>query len=462
MFQPFRFRCAWKPLLTVCSLALCEIAYCAPVAMPSVEELTPLRFPERQAGRFSILTKTVVHGSQPLTPIGEIRSGLFCRNPTNIYWDYRLNMLLASNALFAQVFRSELEKFNYPVPPVSDEMFAQQTPPAPFFANQNALQVGVSVKDIGLNLCIKGTDKAEGEAYLKLFWQVFAPEQQIVVFETTTLGRFNTPMPVSGGLAPILSGALIMAIRNLLADPGFIKVVKQRAQPIGNLEGVTPSQMDDVAGKTDKKAQSTPILTVAGIAGNAAPLSQKMPQLRSAMATVYGEHGSGSGFFIGTDGYMLTNKHVVGDAKYVTIRMATGEKLIGQSVRADGYRDIALIKTTKSGATPMALRLTEPDIGEDVYALGSPLGETFSTTLTKGILSSYRTFNNQRFLQSDVAVQPGNSGGPLLDKSGQVIGITVMKLSNVTGMSFFIPISEAIEKLSLQILTPYQSDSKKN
>jgi serine protease Do len=81
------------------------------------------------------------------------------------------------------------------------------------------------------------------------------------------------------------------------------------------------------------------------------------------------------------------------------------------------------------------------------------LGERFNTTLTRGILSGYRTLDDKRYIQSDVAILPGNSGGPLLDSQGTVIGITVMGLGarGIAGMNFFIPIGEALAKLGVEV-----------
>jgi len=127
--------------------------------------------------------------------------------------------------------------------------------------------------------------------------------------------------------------------------------------------------------------------------------------------------------------------------------------LIGEVQRVDAARDVALVKTEPAGVQPLPVRLTDAAIGEDVYALGSPLGDAFNTTLTKGIVSGVREIRNQSYLQSDVAILPGNSGGPLLDKSGQVIGITVMGLGakGMAGMNFFVPVADALNKLDLQI-----------
>jgi S1-C subfamily serine protease len=144
---------------------------------------------------------------------------------------------------------------------------------------------------------------------------------------------------------------------------------------------------------------------------------------------------------------------VIGQAGVVRVRLPTGRELQAEVVRVDAARDIALLKTEAPGVRPMPLRMGEPGIGEDVYALGSPLGDAFNTTLTRGILSGVRKVRDLDFLQSDVAILPGSSGGPLLDKSGQVIGITVAGLGakGLAGMNFFIPVGSALERLQLKL-----------
>jgi S1-C subfamily serine protease len=102
---------------------------------------------------------------------------------------------------------------------------------------------------------------------------------------------------------------------------------------------------------------------------------------------------------------------------------------------------------------PIAIRKGDVNIGEDVYAIGSPMGHKFNTTLTKGIMSGFRDTNGNKFLQSDVTILPGNSGGPLLDSNGNAIGITVsgMVVKGFSGMNFFIPIEDALAKLGVEI-----------
>jgi S1-C subfamily serine protease len=175
-------------------------------------------------------------------------------------------------------------------------------------------------------------------------------------------------------------------------------------------------------------------------------------QLRAAVVTIETSSGSGSGFYIDRGGYLLTSQHVVGDFKFVKIRTATGRELPGEVLKVDAQRDVALLKTEKTPFDPLAIRAGETHVGEEVYAVGSPLGEAFQNSMTKGVLSGDRNLDSRRFLQSDVAVLPGSSGGPLLDATGSVIGITVLAAdSGRANLNLFVPIGEALDSLAVTV-----------
>ena len=164
--------------------------------------------------------------------------------------------------------------------------------------------------------------------------------------------------------------------------------------------------------------------------------------LRNAAATVMHDNVSGSAFYV-ADGYLLTNHHVVGNAHYVKVKLASGQVLVGEVLRDDVRRDVALIKTEPAGVTPLHVNMAEPAVGSDVFAIGSPLGQELAGTFTRGVLSGTRAHDGLEYLQSNAAVNPGNSGGPLLDASSSVIGMTVLKINQAAGLSFFIPIRDA-------------------
>jgi S1-C subfamily serine protease len=175
-------------------------------------------------------------------------------------------------------------------------------------------------------------------------------------------------------------------------------------------------------------------------------------EVAKSVVVVFAGDGSGSGFLVSDDGYLLTNHHVVGGSKYVKLKWADGSEVLGEVVRADSRRDVALIKADAHGRAPLGLRHEPAQQGEAVYAIGSPLGEAQQNTMTKGIVSATRTRDGLPYIQSDVAVIFGNSGGPLLDQQGRVIGIAVSGLApngSPVGLNFFIPIDDALRTLSL-------------
>ena len=162
--------------------------------------------------------------------------------------------------------------------------------------------------------------------------------------------------------------------------------------------------------------------------------------------------GVGSGFIISEDGYILTNAHVVAGSKEVTVRMADAkQEFTAKVVGVDERTDVALLKVDKKGLPVAKLgKSSTVEPGQWVAAIGSPFG--FANTITAGIVSaterSLPAETYLPFIQTDVAVNPGNSGGPLLNLEGEVIGINSMIYSRTggyMGVSFAIPIEAALD-----------------
>ena len=169
-----------------------------------------------------------------------------------------------------------------------------------------------------------------------------------------------------------------------------------------------------------------------------------------------GSTGSGSGFVVSSDGLILTNNHVINGATTIQVTFDDGRQLAGTVVAADAPNDLALVRVSSTGLTPLAFAETgAPVVGEVAIAIGSPLG-TFSDTITQGIVSgvgrsidvgvagSRRSLHLTGLIQTDAAINPGNSGGPLLDAAGRVIGIVTASASNSQGVGFAIPIAVAL------------------
>jgi serine protease Do len=165
------------------------------------------------------------------------------------------------------------------------------------------------------------------------------------------------------------------------------------------------------------------------------------------------QRGSGSGFIVTSDGYILTNAHVVADADQVTVKMNDRREYQAKVVGVDQRTDVAVIKI--DGKNLPTVRVGDPaklKPGEWVLAIGSPFG--FENSATAGIVSATsRSLPNEGnnyvpFIQTDVAVNPGNSGGPLFNLQGEVIGINSQifsKTGGYMGLSFAIPIDVAMD-----------------
>ncbi|MBQ11878.1 MAG: hypothetical protein CMJ45_10045, partial [Planctomyces sp.] len=154
---------------------------------------------------------------------------------------------------------------------------------------------------------------------------------------------------------------------------------------------------------------------------------------RRAVVQIVTDRGSGSGFIIDADGIILTNNHVIQDAQEITVFLDDGTEFAGTVLGRDMIRDLAKIKIAASELPVLAFGdLSEVSQGQQVVVLGFPLGNT-EISVTSGFVSNilFDPGRNVRFIQTDSAVNPGNSGGPLLDLRGRVIGVVSEKEKRV-------------------------------
>jgi len=168
-------------------------------------------------------------------------------------------------------------------------------------------------------------------------------------------------------------------------------------------------------------------------------------------------HALGSGFIVSDNGYILTNAHVVAGAKEVTVTLRDKRQLPARVVAVDPPTDVAVIKVASKGLPKVAIgNPANLKVGEWVAAIGSPFGLEYS--VTKGIVSAVERAlpdeNYVPFIQTDAALNPGNSGGPLFNMKGEVVGINSQIYSRsggFMGISFAIPIDVAMD-VSRQLL----------
>ena len=228
--------------------------------------------------------------------------------------------------------------------------------------------------------------------------------------------------------------------------------------------GGDPTQVSDAPPSTGLQPGSNFIVNVVNKVGPAVVRIDTVRQVVNPMGGLFGsgpsiqqQQGQGSGFITRSDGVILTNAHVVEGASEVGVTLPDGRSFSGKVLGADPISDVAVVKVAAAGL-PVAPLGDSAKVrpGEWAIAIGNPLG--LDNTVTAGIISAVQRTNavgeGQRvpYLQTDAAVNPGNSGGPLINERGQVIGInTAIRQAPGAGLSFAIPINLG-RQIAAQIL----------
>ena len=230
------------------------------------------------------------------------------------------------------------------------------------------------------------------------------------------------------------------------ALPDFAPLVERYGPAVVNIQVVERAQSAPESGQQGEEDPFSDFFRRFGI-----PAPQMGPRGGNAQPT----HGEGSGFIVTPDGYILTNAHVVADTDAVTVRLTDRREFSAKVIGMDTRTDVAVIKINTNSPLP-TVRIGNPaslKAGEWVLAIGSPFG--FENSATAGIVSNIgRSLPGEDgngyvpFIQTDVPVNPGNSGGPLFNMQGEVVGINSQIFSRTggyMGLSFAIPIDVAMD-----------------
>jgi len=177
-----------------------------------------------------------------------------------------------------------------------------------------------------------------------------------------------------------------------------------------------------------------------------------LEEAMNATVTIKTKNGHGSGCFISNDGYIVTNFHVVSNNDKLTVITKEGKEYSAKLVRKNEFSDLALIKV--DGTFPKAFRLPDTKnykVGENIFAIGTPKSIELGQSLSKGIISGFRTYENNDLIQTDASVNGGNSGGALVNKNGEFIGVVNAKVFGVgvEGLGFSIPAEIILSNLSI-------------
>ena len=196
-------------------------------------------------------------------------------------------------------------------------------------------------------------------------------------------------------------------------------------------------------------ARNTPAVRVARTVGPAVVGITNKAVARDMFNRTFETEGVGSGVIFQSDGYIITNNHVIAGAKEIIVSLSDGNTITGKLIGTDEMTDIAVVKVdAKDLPTATLGNSDEVVVGEPAIAIGNPMGLEFQGSVTVGVISALnRTLdlNDRRvkLFQTDAAISPGNSGGALVNADGEVIGINSAKLATngVEGMGFAIPIN---------------------
>lgn len=349
--------------------------------------------------------------------IGVREDGLWCSVANELRFSQALATVIMNNAV--GVVRRELEQAGFP-------RYVESAFQAAGADAGVEYELAATLVDVQMNVCGSPME-AKGALWVQLDWELFSPRERRVVYRASHAGSALSESRIE--VNELYRQALVSATRNLLADARF------------------HSQATQAAGTAPPAAAAALAVLLRPSAGAAA--AERMPALQSAVATVFTGAGSGSAFLVSASGHWLTNWHVVGEAKFVKIKLANGRELLGEVLRSLALRDVALLKTEAVSLAPLAIADVDARVGDDVLALGSPLGESFAGSVTRGVLSSFRDHEGQRWIQSDAQVLPGSSGGPLLNAQGAVIGITSR---GIAGLNLFVPVRDAMRVLQLDFV----------
>jgi len=237
-------------------------------------------------------------------------------------------------------------------------------------------------------------------------------------------------------VAGLLAGSAPLMAAPQLALPDFTRLVEDQGRAVVNIR--TVQTVREMVRDVPQGLENDPF---AEFFRRFAP-----PQLRE-----YQAGGMGSGFILSADGYVLTNAHVIADADEMIVTLGDKREFKARVVGSDARTDVALIKIDATGLPAVKLgKVDQLKVGEWVLAIGSPFG--LDNTVTSGIVSAKgRHLPDESyvpFIQTDAAVNPGNSGGPLFNLKGEVVGINSQIYSRsggFMGISFAIPIDVALE-----------------
>lgn len=334
---------------------------------------------------------------------------------------------------YAASFKTELERAGYKViTPGEDNLFDPGEGAADYEAAAVITQERID-GCVNRNANRSLSDEVSGDSAMKVDWQIYSRLKKQVVAHVSTTGSSHLDHTFPGGVRRLLVESFASNATALAASADFRAAMTAPKAFTAGFQ--MPGEQSKISLSGGLKAEPRKIADAVG-----------------SVVTIMNDIGSGSGVLVSSDGYILTDAHVVGDSKNARVRWSDGIETLGEVVRVSKNRDVAILKTNPRDRMPLALKRGPVTPGQRVYAIGSPKGKDFQSTVSSGVVSADRVFDGLRYIQSDTVVSPGSSGGPLLDETGSVIGLTDLGVQNngPAGLNLFTPIGDAMDFLALE------------
>lgn len=295
------------------------------------------------------------------------------------------------------------------------------------------------LKTFDIAVALNGSNKQQGQVAGSIIWNVYAPGNTTKPVASFNINNalFYQQVMYSNNTKPFKAFLMDNAYR-LLSNDSFYNVI---TKTYSDEKELPKGEKIAIASPKNVKLETT---------------KEIIKHATSSVVTIYdkGETKFGSGFFISQDGYIITNEHVIDEMDVIMVKLSNNITMKAKLVKVDADFDVALLKVELEDLPALKLALNEkPDVGDELWAIGTPLEIGLNQTVTKGIVSGLRIDEDKkhRYIQTDVAVNPGNSGGPMINTKGEVIGVTVKMNRFGQGIAYGIPIDLVIEKLNIEL-----------